>query len=143
MKMDMLRLRVEKACSDCCVENRLGGATVGAERPAWRLLREARWEMMHQGREVAGFETYAKVDGTIFAHEMAVREREYLLLCFLNTHFSKSAAGGRAVSWERGQWLVGHWGGRKLFAWPVGGRSVDLDLCQEAWLFKRNVVEVS
>lgn len=90
---------------------------------------------------MAGFETYAKVDGTTFAHEMAVREREYLFLCFFNTYFNKSAAGRRAVSWERGQWLVRHWGGRKLFAWPVGGRSVDLYFCQEAWLFKRNVVD--
>lgn len=73
----------------------------------------------------------------------AVREREHLLFCFLNMHLSKSAAGGRAVFWERGQWLEGHWGGRKPFTWPVGGRSIDLDFCQEAWLFKMNVVEVS
>lgn len=47
------------------------------------------------------------------------------------------------MSWERGQWLEGRWGGRKLFTWPVGGRSIDLDFCQEARLFKMNVVEVS
>lgn len=47
------------------------------------------------------------------------------------------------MSWERGQWLVDHWGGSKLFAWPVGGGSVDLYFGQEAWLFKRNLLEVS
>lgn len=92
---------------------------------------------------MAGFGTYVKVDGTIFADELGHEGKRDLILCFLNIHLNNSAAGGAAVFWERGQWLEGPWGRRKLFTWLVGGRSINLYFCQEALLFRTNMVEVS